>query len=155
MSVGFIVVKSCNCSFLCLQHTYYAEAHMATHFPQATRELHTCFSLLSHSSLLAWGFSKGSVGKESACARVTGDVGLNPGSGRSPGGGHGNPFQYSCLGNPMDRGTWWATVHGVKKSGTQLSNWALLAYLSCLTSSYSLFSLLLPWLLALFFLSKQ
>ena len=42
-----------------------------------------------------------------------GDRGLIPGSGRSPGGGNHNPLQYSCLGNPMDRGTWWATVHGV------------------------------------------
>ena len=43
-----------------------------------------------------------------------------PGSGRSPGGGHGNPVQYSCLENPMDRGTWWATVQGVVKSQTRL-----------------------------------
>ena len=41
------------------------------------------------------------------------DVGLNSGSGRSPGGGHGNPLRYSCLENPMDRGAWWATVRGV------------------------------------------
>ena len=41
-----------------------------------------------------------------------------PGSGRSPGGEHGNPLQYSCLGNPMDRRAWWATVHGVAKSQT-------------------------------------
>ena len=41
---------------------------------------------------------------------------------RSPGERNGNPFQYSCLGNPMDRGTWWATVHGATKSQTQLSN---------------------------------
>ena len=40
--------------------------------------------------------------------------------GRSPGGGHGNPLQYSCLENPMDRGAWWATVHGIAKSRTQL-----------------------------------
>ena len=45
-----------------------------------------------------------------------------PGLGRSPGEGHDNPLQYSCLGNPMDRGTWWAIVHGVAKSWTQLSN---------------------------------
>ena len=44
------------------------------------------------------------------------DVGSIPGLGRSPGGGHGNPLQYSCLENPMDRGAWWATVHGVAKS---------------------------------------
>ena len=45
-----------------------------------------------------------------------GDVGLIPGLGRSPGGGHGNPLQYSCLENPMDRGAWRATVQGVAKS---------------------------------------
>ena len=44
------------------------------------------------------------------------DAGLIPGSERSPGGGHGNPLQYSCLENPMDRGAWWATVHRVAKS---------------------------------------
>ena len=47
----------------------------------------------------------------------TGDMGLIPGSGRSPGEGNGNPPQYSCLENPMDRGAWQATVHGVAKSG--------------------------------------
>ena len=51
------------------------------------------------------------------------DTGLIPGSGRSSGGGHGNPLQYSCLENPMDRGGWWATVHGVAKSQTQLSKY--------------------------------
>ena len=49
------------------------------------------------------------------------DVGLIPGSGRSPGEGNGNPVQYSCLENPMDRGTWLATVHGVAKGQTRLS----------------------------------
>ena len=48
------------------------------------------------------------------------DVGLTPGWGRSPGGGHGNPLQYSCLENPIDRGAWWAIVHGVAKSQTSL-----------------------------------
>ena len=43
----------------------------------------------------------------------TGNVGLIPGTGRSPGGGNGNPLQYPCLGNPMDRGAWWAAVHEV------------------------------------------
>jgi len=47
-------------------------------------------------------------------------VGLIPGLGRSPGVGHGNPLQYSCLENPMDRGAWWATVHRVAKSRTRL-----------------------------------
>ena len=52
------------------------------------------------------------------------DVGLIPGSGRAPGGGHGNPLQYSCLENPLDRGAWRATVHRVAKSQTQLSDLA-------------------------------
>ena len=50
------------------------------------------------------------------------DTGLIPGSGRSPGGGQGNTLQYFCLGNPMDRGAWWTTVHEVAKSQTLLSN---------------------------------
>ena len=59
-------------------------------------------------------------GKESACN--AGDLGLIPGSRRSPGEGHGNSLHCSCLENPMDRGEWWATVHGVAKSPTRLSN---------------------------------
>ena len=51
----------------------------------------------------------------------TWDTGLIPESGRSPGEGHGNPLQYSCLENPMDRGAWWATVHSVAKSWTWLT----------------------------------
>ena len=51
-----------------------------------------------------------------------GDAGSIPGSGRSPGGGNGNPLQYSCLENSMDRGAWQATVHGVTKSQTQLKD---------------------------------
>jgi len=47
-------------------------------------------------------------------------MGLASGSGRTPGGGHGNPLQHSCLENPMDRGAWWAVVHGVIKSWTRL-----------------------------------
>ena len=62
----------------------------------------------------------GSEGKASACN--AGDPGSIPGSGRSPGEGNGNPLQYSCLENPMARGAWWATVHGVAKSQTRLSN---------------------------------
>ena len=61
-------------------------------------------------------------GKESTCnAEATGDSGSIPGLGRSPGGGNGNPLQYSCLKNPMDRGAWWATIHGVTKSWTQVT----------------------------------
>ena len=54
-----------------------------------------------------------SVSKESACN--VGDLGSIPGSGRSPGEGNGNPLQYSCLENPIDRGAWWATVHGIAR----------------------------------------
>ena len=50
------------------------------------------------------------------------DTGLIPGSGRSTGEGNGNPLQYSCLGNPMDRVAWWATVHGVTKNQARLSD---------------------------------
>ena len=60
--------------------------------------------------------SGGSDGKESACN--VGDLGLVRGLGRSPGGGHGNLLQYSCLENPMDRGAWRATVHRVAKNQT-------------------------------------
>ena len=64
------------------------------------------------------GFPCGSDGKEPT--RNVGDLGSVPGLGRSPGGGHGNPLQYSCLENPMDRGAWGAIVHGAAKSWTQL-----------------------------------
>ena len=62
------------------------------------------------------GFPGGSDGKESACK--AGDSGLIPGLGRSPGEGSGNPLQYSCLQDSMDRGAWRATVHVVAKSRT-------------------------------------
>ena len=62
----------------------------------------------------------GSDGKESTCK--AGDLSSIPGLGRSPGEGNGNPLHYSCLENSMDRGAWWATVHGVTKSWTQLSD---------------------------------
>ena len=65
-------------------------------------------------------FPGGSEVKASACN--AGDLGLIPGLGRSPGEGNGNPLQYSCLENPMDGGAWWATVHGVAKSRTRLSD---------------------------------
>ena len=73
-------------------------------------------SLTGHSGL-PWLLS----GKESTCnAEVTGNMGLIPGSGKSTGGRNGNPLQYSCLENPMDKGAWWATVHRVTTSQTRL-----------------------------------
>ena len=56
------------------------------------------------------------------------DVGLTPELGRSPGEGNGNPLQYSCLGNPMDKGAWRTTVHGVAKSWTQQNDGAQYNY---------------------------
>ena len=64
------------------------------------------------------GFPHSSVGKESACS--AGDRGSILGLGRSPGEGNGNPLQYSCLENPMDKGAWQATVHGVARVGHDL-----------------------------------
>ena len=69
------------------------------------------------------GFPGGSEVKASACN--AGDLGSISASGRSPGEGNGNPLQFSCLENPMDGGAWWATVHGVAKSRTQLSDFTI------------------------------
>ena len=77
------------------------------------------------------GFLGVSAGKETTCN--AGDLGSIPGLGRSPGKGDGYPFQYSCLQNPMDRGTWRAIVHGVAKSQTQLSDFHSLTHSSMKT----------------------
>ena len=68
---------------------------------------------------LLWGFPYSSVGKESACN--AGDLGLIPGLGRPPGEGNGNPLQYSCLENLMDRRSWRAIVHGFARIGHDLA----------------------------------
>ena len=68
--------------------------------------------------ILHWGFPRTSVDKDSACS--TGDPGSIPGSGRSPGEGNDNLLRFSCLENPIDRGTWWATVHRVPRVGHDL-----------------------------------
>ena len=67
-------------------------------------------------NMILLGFPGGSDGKEFACNAE--DLGSIPGLGRYPGGGHGNPFQYSCLENTIDREAWWTIVHGVTKSQT-------------------------------------
>ena len=79
-----------------------------------------CFNVTSTT------FPGGSEVKVSACN--AGDLGSIPGLGRSPGEGNGNPLQYSYLENPMDRGAWCATVHGVTKSQTRLSDFTLLLH---------------------------
>ena len=78
------------------------------------------FFLLNGSLKYYLGFPGGLEVKASACN--AGNLGSTPGSGRSPGEGNGNPLQYSCLENPTDGGAWWATVHGVAKRWTRLSD---------------------------------
>ena len=72
-------------------------------------------------------FPSGSNGEESACN--AGDLGLIPGSGRSPGEGNSNPFQYSCLENPIHREAWQDTVHGITESQTRLNKTHLTPYI--------------------------
>ena len=71
------------------------------------------YDLFKIFSITVMGFQGGSVVKN--LPDNAGDVSCISGSGRSPGEGNGNPLQYSCLENPMDRGVWWATVHGLTK----------------------------------------
>ena len=98
-----------------------------------------CWVIITHNSqnkylcisrMLLWKFYNASKDtyvicrvywlRSKECACNEGDSGSVSGSGRSPGGGHGNPLQYSCLGNPMDRGAWWAAVCSVAQSRTWL-----------------------------------
>ena len=98
--------------------------------------------------MLLKGFSGGSDSKESACN--AGDQGSISGLGRSTAEGNDNPLQYSCLGNSMDRGGWWATVHGVTKTDLVNSFWLLY---SILKFTYTLLNLIINdhWLLFLIF----
>ena len=87
-----------------------------------------------------------SSGKESTYnAGDIKDTGLIPGLGRSPGEGNGNPLQSSCLENPMDRGAWWATVHGVTKSQTQLSDFTFNVHFHGLEKEMAAHSSVLVW----------
>ena len=79
-----------------------------------TIHMHAHTHTHTHTHTHIYGFPGGSEVKASACN--AGDLGSIPGLGRFPGEGNGNPFQYSCLENPMDGGAWWATVHGVAES---------------------------------------
>ena len=86
----------------------------------ATKSKHRSCLQMGYSPVGVKGFPGGSGVKNPPAS--AGDVGSIPRSGRSPGEGNGNPLQYSYLGNPVDRGAWWATVHGVVKSRTRLSD---------------------------------
>ena len=132
MSAGFVVVFPLSllmlviCAFTLLFQFY--SMLIALIFTKKQLLVMWIFLYFSHLSFIYFCFylsrdsPAGSVGKESACnAGDTGDMGLIPGPGRSPGEGKGNPLQYSCLGNSLDRRAWWATVHGVTKSQIQLS----------------------------------
>ena len=90
---------------------FYRRAMDLPHYFSCYIVIHGLFDLQ-----LFLGFPGGSDGKETAC--YVGDPASITGSGRSPGEGNGYPLQYSCLANPMDRGVWWAIVHGVPKSQT-------------------------------------
>jgi len=99
------------------------------------------------------GFPQDSVVKN--LPANAGDSGSIPGSRRSPGGGNGNPLQYSCLGNPMDREAWRATAHGVTKSQTQLSDSTITihfptVHLPCDTQKSKSLSVLFCWLVGWF-----
>ena len=74
-----------------------------------------------------------------------GDLGLIPGSGRSPGEGNGTPLQYPCLENPMDRGTWKAAVHGVAEGWTRLSDFTFTFYSHALEKEMATHSSILAW----------
>ena len=88
------------------------------HWPETGRALRAFLDFLAHST--AWASHVAPVVKnQTANVGDVRDAGSVPGLGRSPGGGHGNPLQHSCLENPMDRGAWRATVHRVAKSQTQ------------------------------------
>ena len=73
------------------------------------------------------------------------DIGSIPGSGSSPGGGNGNPRQYSCLENPMDKGAWWADVYGVAQSWTRLSDFTFTFHFQALEKEMATHSSVLAW----------
>ena len=84
-------------------------------------ELHSIVTMYSYNTYPMRGFPGGLIVKnQPANVGVTGNAGSIPGFRRSPEGGNGNPLQCSCLEDPMDRGTWWPTVHSIAKSQTQL-----------------------------------
>ena len=104
------------------------------------------FLWLSNIPLYICGLPHGSVVKnQPAYVGGTRDADSIPGLGRSPGGGHGNPLQYSCLENPRDRGAWWAAVHGVAKSRTRLSDFTFNFHFHALEKEMATHSSVLAW----------
>ena len=94
------------------------QTHEALHTVPGTQKAFNPCQLSIYTELPRW---PALVGKDQPANVGDGrDAGSIPGSGRSPGEGHGTPLQYSCLENPMDRGAWWAAVHGVTQSRTRL-----------------------------------
>ena len=112
-------LKIVSCIFLILQDYFSSQRgkseQIETLVVMMTFDMHSLFVHQSNHLGLPWWLR----GKESACR--AGDVGLISESGRCPGEGNSNPLQYSCLGNPMDRGIWWATVHKVIGVGHDLA----------------------------------
>ena len=122
-------VITCNGKESEMEHTHIHHTHTTHTHTTHTHTPHTHTHTHTHTG----GFPGGSDGKESACD--AGEPGLISGSGRSPRVGNGNPLQHSSLGNPMDIGSWGATVHGVANSQTQLSNKHSLGLCACVTES--------------------
>ena len=96
-------------------------------------------------SLDRWASQLAQWVKNLTAMQETGDARSIPGLGRSPGGRHGNPFRYSCLENPMDRGAWWATVHGVTKIQAQLKRLCACAHTHSTSNSLQMNS---SWILS-------
>ena len=106
-----------------------------------------CIFILSSTAAITnnqhYNFPGGSESKESSCN--AGEPGSSPGSGRSPGKGNGNPLQYSCMENFMDRGAWWAAVLGVAKSRTRLSDFTFTLHFHALEKEMATHSSVLAW----------
>ena len=123
-----LFIRSCLLSFLPFSfHVRFAEALLTYGWTTLHNYYNVILSYYIISMRLYYnnqGFPGGAEVKASACS--VGDLGSIPGSGRSRGEGNGKPLQDSCLENPVDGGVWWATVHGVTKSQTQLSDFTSL-----------------------------
>ena len=102
----------------------WASAYFLTFYSWSQTGCGACRCIIQHILIYYMDFPGGSYCKASSCN--AGDLGPIPGSGVSPGEGNGNPLQYSCLENPMDREAWQTTVHGITKSRTRLSDFTSL-----------------------------